>query len=431
MRRIGDTFDTITAFTGAAVAGVTLLLPITFSWAGESTPYRLAALYASVPRGAAMGVVVAVTVAVVVTTFGRPWITWLTALAGVFGLFANHFAGRNVSAPELLTTQNYLDAMFAGILLGALGVRALRSSLPAYGFALGCVAAFVFGDLADLLAIRADNPYAVLETPPGWLIAIALTLVALSTLRNSAPSRQREADDEPTELPIAPIVAALVFALVVLVASEWLSNQYDKAGGHTIDIGLAVVATVIAATVAAMLLPGRDGAGVLLVAALVPVADALGPGPRPGWSLVVVVAVTAVGLVSGLRVPLPGFALILIGALALYAIITAPYDKTAVHAIGNIALAFVAGYAGGTAKPRYTPSGVLGLGALFLPSIVTSLPEEGELPVRDAMAGVGASGRTALVITVGCALGLTALHRLRPPARPAAAPAPTGVIADI
>ncbi|WP_054812329.1 hypothetical protein [Nocardia arizonensis] len=432
MRRIGETFDTITAFSGAAVAGVTLLLPITFAWSGESTPYRLASLYDSVPRGATIGVVVAVTVAVLAHTYGKPWAAWMSALVGAFGLFVNHLVGHHVSTPELLTTQNYIDSVLGGVLFGALGVAVLRRPLPAFGFALGCVGFFVFGDLAELLAIQAQDPYAVLETPPRWLIGVTLLLVLLSTVRNSAPSRQSRISDEPAELPIAPIIAALVVGLVVLTGAEWLTRQYDREGGHTIDIALAVAATVIAATVAAMLLPRRDGAGVLLAVSLVPVAESLGAAPRPWWMLAAILVAGGVGIIAGLEVPSPGFGLFMTAALAVYSIFAAPHDTAALRTIGSVGLALIAGYCCGAAAPRYAPGGVLALAALFLPSAVSALPQEGELPARDATAAVGTSGRTALVITVGCAIGLAVLHRFRLPTRPdTAATAPTGAIADI
>ncbi|WP_405178548.1 hypothetical protein OG225_31525 [Nocardia sp. NBC_01377] len=432
MRRIGDTFDAITACCGAAVGAVALALPITYAWSGESTSYRLAALYNSVPRGAAIGVIVAATVAVLVTTFTRPATAWAVALAGSLGLFVNHLASRHTAAPEVLTTQDYVDAICGGILLGALGAAALRRPLPSFGFALGSVGFFVFGDLAEFLDIQAMDPYAVMETPPTWLISVAVVLVLLSAMGNGVRRGQVHDPDERVELPITPILAALVFALPVLVGTEWLSRQYDRAGGHTIDIALAVIATVIAATVAAMLLPRRDGVAILLAAAIAPAADALGPTPRPDWMLAAILVATGLGIVAGFKAPVPGFGLFMVGALSIFAIVVAPYDNTAMYATGSIALAFIAGYCCGCVRPCYVPSGVLAISALLLPSIVAAMPEEGDLPVRDAMAGVGTAGKTALAITIGCGLALAGLYRLRPPSLPRPlAPAPTGAVADI
>lgn len=421
VRRIGDAFDAVSALLGAAVAGVALVLPITFAWTGQSTPYQVASLVDSVPRGAAIGVIVAVAVAVLVTTFTRPVAGWATAMGGALGMFVNHFAGRHVSSPDMLTTQNYLDSVCAGVLLGALGAAVLRRPGPAAGFALGGAAFFVFGDLAELLDIADQDPYAVLATPPRWLIAAAFCFLLISTCRNRSRPTQRRAPRMAIELPVTPILAATVLALVVLVVTEWLARQYQDAPdvGHAVDIGLAVAATALAATAAAMLLPGRDGAGVYLAVSLVPVADALGYAPRPGWSVLAVIALTAIGLFIGVRLPALWFAIMLIAGLSVYAIVTATNDSRSMLAIGSGALALTAGYCCGTARPRYAPSGVLAIAALYLPSIITAVPRQHNgWPPPVGAASTSIPGETALAITICSAVGLAALHRFRPRSRP-------------
>ncbi|MEV0295644.1 hypothetical protein [Nocardia sp. NPDC050710] len=422
MRRIGDTFDAVTAFFGAALAGIALFLPITFAWTSETTPYRIASLYNSVPRGAAIGVVVAAASAVLVTTSARPLIAWLVALGGAVGMSVNHFAIRNVSSPDMLTTQNYIDAICGGLLLGALGAAVLRRPLPAFGFALGGVGFFVFGDFADVLHIKERDPWAVLETPPGWLIGIALALVFLSACRNRSLGVESRDPERTIDLPITPILAATLLALVVLAGSEWLARQYDRAsesGSHTIEIAVVVGATVIAAMVAAMLLPGRDGAGLFLAVSLVPTADALGSAPRPGWSLLAVLVLTGIGVQVGSRLPATSLGIILIAGLSIFAIVTAPHDNGVLYSISSGGLAFTAGYCCGAVRPRYAPSGALAIAALYLPSAVSALPnQDGDLPMREGTTDPGTPGRTALLVTVGCAIGLAALHRFRPRSRP-------------
>src|SRR4029077_7174934 len=127
--------------------------------------------------------------------------------------------------------------------------------------------------------------YTVLETPPRWLIAAAFFFLLISTCRNWSRPKQRRAPRMVVELPVAPILAAIVLALVILAVTEWLAGEFQNAPdvGHAVDIGLAVVATAPPARAAAMLLPGRDGAGVYLAVSLVPAAHALGYAPRPGW----------------------------------------------------------------------------------------------------------------------------------------------------
>ncbi|WP_146251103.1 hypothetical protein [Nocardia tenerifensis] len=417
---MGDAFDAITAFFGAAVAGVTLFLPVTFSSIRESTPYQLSNLWDSVPRGAAIGVVVAVAVAVPIGTAFRPATAWLVALVGSVAQMINHIAGSHVSSADMLTTQNYIDAVCAGVVLGGLGVAALREPALAAGFALGGVGFFVFGDLNDLLDID-DDPFDVLGSPPSWLIGLVVVLLLLSALRNHAGTGEPEPARMTIELPVAPILAAVVLAVVVLVATEWLQRRFTSApaSGHGVHIGIAVAAVVVATTAAAMLLPGRDGYGVLLALGLTSVADSFGYAPRPGWSVWVLLALTAVGLVAGIRRPSVPVAVALLVAVAVFTIRTPPDATWILFSLGSAVLALTAGYCCAAARPRYAPSGVLALASLYLPTAVSALPDTGKswlLPhdtVHDTL-----PGRTALAVVLGSAVGLAVLHRCRPRGRP-------------
>ncbi|WP_327094200.1 hypothetical protein OIE68_28925 [Nocardia vinacea] len=420
MHKIGNAIDTITAFFGAAVAGVALFLPITFSWSADSSPYRLASLNNSVPRSAAIGVIVAVAIAVLVITFHKPLVAWAAALFGAVGIDVNHFAGRHVSSTDLLTTQNYLDSILAGVLLGALGAAVLRRPGPAAGFVIGAAGFFVYGDLAELLEIADDDPHAVLETPPRWLVSVAVVLLIVSVLRNRSQPEESKPPRIAVELPVTPILASMVLALVILAITEWLARQYQHAPNvsHAIEIGMAVAATIIAATAAAMLLPGRDGTGVYLAVSLVAATDAIGGDPRPGWSVAALIAVTAVGLLIGIRLPSTFIAILLITGLAVFALVRSP-DHRYATAAGSVALALTAGYCCGTARPRYAPSGVLAISALYLPSIITALPHDtAEWPPHGGADHQALVGRTALAIVCGSALGLVVLRRFRPRSRP-------------
>ncbi|MFE9326479.1 hypothetical protein ACIHDR_15525 [Nocardia sp. NPDC052278] len=421
MHKIGNAIDTITAFFGAVVAGVAMFLPITFSWSADTSPYRLASLNNSVPRGAAIGVIVAVAVAVLVITFRKPLVAWAAALFGAIAMDINHFAGRHVSSADLLTTQNYLDSILAGVLLGALGAAVLRRPGPAAGFAIGAAGFFVFGDLAELLEIADNNPYAVLETPPRWLVSVAVVLLIISTLRNRSQPERSKPQRIAVELPVTPILASMVLALVILAITEWLARQYQHAPNvsHAVEIGMAVAATIIAATAAAMLLPGRDGTGVYLAVSLVAAAEAIGGNPRPGWSVAALIAATAVGLLIGVRLPSTFIAILLITGLAVFALVKSSDAHRYVTAAGSAVLALTAGYCCGTARPRYAPSGVLAISALYLPSIITALPHDtAEWPLNGGADHQALAGRTALAIAVGSALGLFVLRRFRPRSRP-------------
>ncbi|MGW0245927.1 hypothetical protein ACWDYH_04730 [Nocardia goodfellowii] len=435
MRRRGELFDMVTACCGAAVAGVTLFLPITFAWTEDSTPYRFSSLINSVPRGAAIGVIVAVAIAVLMRTFAGPAAAWWWAFGAAVAQLVNHFVGQQVSAPELLTTQNYVDSVCGGMLLGALGAAALRCwqsgrQGPGFGYALGGAATFVIGDLAELLQIRDRDPYAVLETPPRTLIAIAIALLLVSALRHRDRTDRTPPPGIAVELPITPILAATVLALVTLTATEWLSRQYRDApddGGHGPEIGLAIIAVALAAVAAAMLLPGRDGVGVLLAVPLVAVADALGDTPRPGWLVAVLLAVTGAGILLGARLPSAAAAIVAMLGLALFDIVSGAHDSPVRYGIGSVFLALTAGYSCGAARPHYPPSGVLGIAALFLPSLITALPTPDTMwPDRPGVPEPATPGRVAVFLATCCALGLLLLYRSRPRHRHRPAEAASG-----
>ncbi|MFI9401858.1 hypothetical protein [Nocardia sp. NPDC052316] len=434
MRRMGNAFDAVTVFFGAAVAGVTLFLPVTFASIRDSTPYQLANLWNSVPRGAAIGVIVAVAVAVVVGVTARPATAWVVALVGSAAQLINHIAGRHAASADMLTTQNYIDSVCAGIVLGGLGVVALRKPVPAAAFALGGVGFFVFSDLADFLDID-DDPFDVLETPPGWLIGLTLTLLLISALRNRAGVGESEPLRLSIDLPVAPILAAMVLALVILAVTEWLQRQYITAPAinHAVDIGFTAAATVCAATAAAMLLPGRDGYGVYLAVSLTATADAFGYATRPGWSVWILLALATVGMLAGTRLPSAPLAVTLLAGLAVFAMLVPPESNWILFSAGSVVLALTAGYCCATARPRHAPSGVLAIAALYLPTVISVLPDDSKSWQQpDGAAHDSTPGRAALAIVLGSAVGLAVLHRFRPRGRPQASdPAADTALADI
>ncbi|MGW4088440.1 hypothetical protein [Nocardia sp. NPDC004750] len=419
MRRVGDIVDATTAFTGAAVAGVTLFLPVTVSTQGQATSYRIAGLLNSVPRSAALGVIVAVAVAVLVATTSRPLTGWATATAAALAQLINHFTGRHVATAEMLTTQNYIDSICAAVLLGGLGAVVLRRPLPAAAFAVGGVGFFGFGDLADLLNINAD-PYAVLETPTRWMIGVSLALLVLSTLHNWKRAEETKASRMAIALPVTPILAAMVLALVILAGTEWLGRQYTKlpAESHAVEIVIVVAATIVSATAAAMLLPGRDGTGVYLAVSLTAAVDAVGYAVRPGWTAPVLIALTAAGLVIGARMPSTALAILLLLGITVFALVTSTSASTIAYAVISGVIALTAGYCCGTARPHYAPSGVLALSALYLPSAVSVMPDRMKDWREDVAAHDATPGCTALAIVIGSAVGLVMLRKLRPRSRP-------------
>ncbi|WP_406267276.1 hypothetical protein OH799_22015 [Nocardia sp. NBC_00881] len=412
MRRIGETIDATTAFIGAAVAGITLFLPVAFTAPTPMTDQRISGLMNSGARGAALAVIIAVTVSVLITTTTRPVNGWATALAGAAGQLINHFAGRHASSADVLTTENYIDSVCGAVLLGALGAVVLRRPLPAAAFAVGSVAFFVFDDLAELLDTDAD-PSAVLETPPRWLIGVTVALLLLSTLRNWSQLEEQKTPRMAIALPVTPILAGMVLAPVVLAGTEWLGRQFSKMPdeGHPVEIGITVAAILVAATAAAMLLPGRDGIAVYLAVSLITAVDAVGYAVRPGWVVCVLIALTALGVAVGARLPSTAIAILLVAGISVFALVTSTEANRVGSATISAVIALTAGYCCGTARPHYGPSGVLAIAVLYLPSVTSVLPNkvEDHVPVQDAT-----PGWAALAIVIGCAVGLATLLRLRP-----------------
>ncbi|UGT72467.1 hypothetical protein LTT66_31815 [Nocardia gipuzkoensis] len=174
-----------------------------------------------------------------------------------------------------------------------------------------------------------------------------------------------------------------------------------------------MAATIISATVAAVLLPGRDGVGVYLAESLTAAADAIGYAPRPGWAVAVLIAVAGVGIAVGNRAPSAATAITLITDITIFALTGAADASRAGFVAISIVIALTAGYCCGVARPHETSSGALAIAALYLPTVVSVSPYaernwHGEQPPPSASPALG-----ALALTIGSALGLAALYRLR------------------
>ncbi|MFI6866414.1 hypothetical protein [Nocardia sp. NPDC050406] len=408
----GDVAAALAAFAAAWLAGGTLLMPIRFPWMSEAAPYAVDRLLLGVPEGAAVGVIAAVAVGAVVVTDNRAVTAWMVAGVGMVGLFVNHAVEHNANSAGLLTTLNYVDALCAGLVLGGLGAAVLRRPVPAAAFALGAAAVLVVGNSADPVHGTEVNwhgiePFPLVASPPLWFIALTLALVAYSGVR---AYRTRLTPNAPTELPLSPIYAMVLLVLVVLVVAERLVQE----SLDVVDIAFAVAAVVIAATVAAFLLPGRDGSGILVALSLTAVSAAQGVMPRPWWSVPLLIVITGLGLFAGVRRASIGMAMTLVAALAAVTPWIDP-DRHMVAALASAALAFVVGYGCGTARPVSVRGRILAAAVLFLPSIVTALPAESHSePLAFAPTDPAAPAWTAFALTVSGAAALALLNKFRP-----------------
>ncbi|MBC7301286.1 MAG: hypothetical protein H5T78_10045 [Nocardia sp.] len=416
MPKIGDGLDAVTAFAGAAAAGMSLFLPFTFGdESAIDSPYRVTSLINSVPRAAALGLIVAVVVAVLARPITRPGLIWLTATGGASALTANYFIGEAMTSTNVLTTQNYIDSMFGGVLFGALCICAWRARWSAVGFGLGVVVVFVYGEVVAVFTSNAAATADKSAHTPFWLVAAAMVLLAVNTVRHQHGIMLPVVPRMAADLPITPIIAATVVSLSLLIATEWLGREFDERNGRFWQIAVAVIATLVAAFVAAVLLPGRDGTGVLLAVSVAAAGDSLADAPRFGWHLFVVLAVGIVAILAGLRWSAPWGVLLGAAAICAFAAVAQHLPSSFAWTAGVVLLTCVVGFAIGSTRVTYLPSAMLGLGALFLPSILWSIPtERRHWPTGGTAVGEQVPGQVALVITVGAAAGLAVLYQLRP-----------------
>ncbi|MFD6452260.1 hypothetical protein ACFQ9R_15355 [Nocardia sp. NPDC056541] len=423
MPKIGDGLDVVTAFAGAAAAGMSLFLP--FSFGDDSSidsPYRVTSLINSVPRAAALGLIVAVVVAVLARPITRPGLIWLTATGGAAALAINYFIGEAMTSADVLTTQNYIDSLCGGVLFGALCICAWRMRWSAVGFGLGVLVVFVYGEVVAVFTSNAAATADKAVHTPFWLIGSAVVLLAVNTARHRhgimLPAVPRMAAD----LPIAPIIATTVLSLSLLIATEWLGREFDGRRGNSWQVALAVIVTLVAAFVAAALLPGRDGTGVLIAVSVAAAADSLSDAPRLGWHLVLVLVVGVVAILAGLRWATPWGVLLGVAVICGFAIVAERLPWAFVWTAGVVLLTCVTGFAIGSIRVSYLPSAMLALGALYLPSILWSIPTgQRHWPTGSTAVADRVPGQVALAITVGAAAGLAVLYQIRPPAQPRAA----------
>ncbi|WP_036506229.1 hypothetical protein [Nocardia aobensis] len=427
MRTHHAVLEMITAALATLVAGLSLMLPNGFRWTSQTSVLQLDMLAASQPRAIAVGAIVALIVAVFATTVNHALVAWGTALCGVVTMFLAHLLAETGDQSIAPATLNYLEALAGGILLGGIAVAVLRGWFQVFGWTLGALAAVVFGQLGSTSTgtvrdgVVSAPGWSTTTLPPLWLIVVTLVLVIVGMVVNR---KQDTVERRSVELPMAPIIAGLIFVIGRVFSAEWLSRHADGTGG----VAFAATLTVAAAVLAAVLLPRRDGVLILLAVALSAVGGALIPGRLPIWSAAPLVVLIALGLVAGFRRPMPMLAMSTLAAMALYcALVSGHRIHSGVQAaVLSGLLAAVAGYSFGSAAPRYNPTRVLGVAIIFVPSVVTALRDHLDRPqcVSDpgqwylcpasAMSSA-APYWTALGITVICAASLAALRSWRKP----------------
>lgn len=418
LRRFGNLAEVLSAFLGAVVAGLLLMAPLDLAWS-DGGPLELDMLVLNMPRAAAAGAIFAVVAAALAVALGRR-AAWLISLSSATILLADHVWNLNSSFTGTLITVNYIDSIFGGILLGALAVAACGRRLTSMAFLVGAIGAILFGDLTALPDADGEASFAgwlSVGTPPIWLLLLAVLALAAGM---SVQRPSEEPDAETADLPIAPITAALVLVMATALSTDWFVRQPDTVA----NIALATAVTVVAALLAAFVLPGRDGRYVLLAVAVTNSGSAIFTVPRPDWSAFMQVGGVLLGFYLGRR----GFSTWLgfagTGLLAVFAALSADFAHAdaVIPIIGITALGLLMGYCFAGPAPVAPTSMVVALTALVVPCLVIAVRGSsfGRIAYsprwyRDPTSVVSATpGWTALAVTLGCAAGMALLYRLRP-----------------
>lgn len=420
IRRYERSIEAVSAFLGAALAGLLLMAPLDIAWTDQGPALQMDLLVLNVPRAAAAGAVLAVVTAALTLVLGART-AWVTALGSSVVLVVDHLWNRDMAATGALTTVNYIDAIFSGVLLGALAVAALRKPASAMAFFAGVLSAILLGDLTSLPAAEHMSSslaeWASTDTPPLWLVLLACLALAFATAaqRNESTLPRTETVD----LPLGPIAAALLLITSISLSAEWIARHAATAP----NIAAAVAVTAVVATLAALLLPGRDGTLVLLSVAATNAGSAIVAVPRPDWSMPIPIFAVAVGLWVGRRWPVPWAGFAACAGLSVFAAFTSntAHFHAAVPVVGITAVSLIMGYVFAAVTPREVPSSVLALVVLVVPCMVIGL--RGNSFGRVAYSpqwfrdpgGITSSapGWAALGITAGCAIGWWGLRAVR------------------
>src|SRR5690606_7688090 len=134
-----------------------------------------------------------------------------------------------------LTTLNYVDCIAGGIVLGGVLSAVRYRRTPLLLAVLGAMGAIMLSDLsvsdAEFTGSAGDSPlgWFVIDSPSVALIAPATVLLVLCAYL--CPGARPEEPMLSVELPLRPILAALVLTVSTVAGSSWLvrdgSTPYD------------------------------------------------------------------------------------------------------------------------------------------------------------------------------------------------------------
>ncbi|MEV6213742.1 hypothetical protein [Nocardia sp. NPDC051833] len=415
--------EAVTVFVAAAVAVLAIMLPISFAALAESRHVDL--LVFNIPRAMTGGAFVAVITAAVTVAVGSVRTAKWTAQVALAGILLSHLVlARNVDSTHFtglsLPTLNFLDALLAGMAVGALAIAVWPSPLLRTVYLFAVPAATVLGDLTEAPTDQTSAGFdgVLAGSLPLWFIAA--TVLALGYFAATTTTPPRSVLD--TAIPLAPVFAAVIAFSVILATSLALAVREI-----TVPYVLAgAIVVVAAATASALILPDRDGVLLLLMTTFAVAGSLVIPLPRSGLVDLATMIALGAGLLLGLRAPRAIIAALTVVALSVFVLATDLLDPPAAlnAAVGCLALGAVCGYCVGSAVPRSPTSAVVGLSILFVPSLGVALSDDkfGHLAYSPSWYRTADVDRGPIPATaaIGIALASTAAIVLLQRRRPAA-----------
>ncbi|GGK43296.1 hypothetical protein [Nocardia camponoti] len=413
--------ESVTVFIATSVAVLSIMLPLSFSNLGSFVHVDL--LVFNIPRVMSAAAFVAVTTAAVLVAASSTRAALWTALLGQAGILFNHLVILPISDRSHFTglslpTLNFIDALLAGAVVGAIAVAVWRDRVQRGVYLFAMVGATVLGDLTETPTDGDNDGFdSVLGgTLPLWFVGASV--LALGYFAATSGATHAITDDA---IPLAPVFAAVILFSTILVSA--LAIAADKDSALTLVIG--GVATVLAATAAAFILPGRDGVLLLLMTSFSVAGSLVVTLPRPGWVDGATLIFVGVGLYAGLHWRRPSAAaacVTVMAALTLASDTSFRATPGAVAVIGCMGLGAAVGYCVGTGLPADPASGVVGLVVLFVPSLGVALadPDVDQLAYSESWyRAIGhergpVPATVAMCVAIGCSLAIALLVRVRP-----------------
>ncbi|MFB8008722.1 hypothetical protein [Nocardia sp. NPDC056000] len=404
-------------YTATATAGLAIMMPVSYGWYGLP-PYKVDLMIRSVPRAMESGAMVAVLAAALVVGIGSARAAWFATTLGLLGILANH-AGLPWVDIDSLTTFNFIDSLWAGVIVGSLAPVVWTSRKATSVYLFGVISSAALGNIVQRPAAGGDlNPIERVlgDAPPVWLIVLALVLIGLGLLIRAIGFPVAPPDER---VSLATVVSGAIVIFSVAMTSKWLSHS----GAHPAVVVIAVLVVITGSAISAFMLPGRDGIPVLLLVAFAAAASATVTVPRPWWADALVILAVGLGLAAARRWPMPPVAISLSFAMALVAMIlalvTTPGQVSSV--LGVVCIGLVGGYSVAAALPALATSMVVAIGALFVPSAAVALRGRlfGRVSYSPGWYRVAPAPHdpvpayAALGIAIGCGGVIYLLYRLR------------------